>query len=172
MLSDLERLSFIRPGLRILLIGAGGASRGVLLPLLSLDLSLIHIFLKKCFVFIGNFLLERWQNVSDKDKALLQELCFGVLRTLSQLDWLINKLMARPMTGKQRTVHYLMMVGLDVYKRQSSQYVHFCVRGCHPVSRAFPDASTNTHTDSGSGLLPVRSPLLGESRLISFPRGT
>ncbi len=54
----------------------------------------------------------------------------------------------------------------------SSQCVHFCVRGCHPVSRAFPDASTNTHTDSGSGLLPVRSPLLGESRLISFPRGT
>eukprot|EP00657_Telonema_sp_P-1_P012646 TRINITY_DN931_c0_g1_i3.p1 TRINITY_DN931_c0_g1~~TRINITY_DN931_c0_g1_i3.p1 ORF type:complete len:112 (+),score=10.48 TRINITY_DN931_c0_g1_i3:210-545(+) len=46
----------------------------------------------------------------------------------------------------------------------SSQHVHFCVRGCHPVSRAFPDASTNTHTDSGSGLLPVRSPLLGESR--------
>jgi len=43
----------------------------------------------------------------------------------------------------------------------SSQHVHFCVRGCHPVSRAFPDASTNTHTDSGSGLLPVRSPLLG-----------
>ena len=37
LLSDLERLSFIRPGLRILLIGAGGASRGVLLPLLSLD---------------------------------------------------------------------------------------------------------------------------------------
>lgn len=35
LLSDLERLSFIRPGLRILLIGAGGASRGVLLPLLS-----------------------------------------------------------------------------------------------------------------------------------------
>ncbi|HCB2599517.1 TPA: shikimate dehydrogenase [Citrobacter koseri] len=37
LLSDLERLSFIRPGLRILLIGAGGASRGVLLPLLSMD---------------------------------------------------------------------------------------------------------------------------------------
>lgn len=34
-----------------------------------------------------------------------------VLRTLSQLDWLVNKLMARPMTGKQRTVHYLIMVG-------------------------------------------------------------
>ncbi|HDS5552062.1 TPA: shikimate dehydrogenase [Klebsiella aerogenes] len=36
-LSDLERLCFIKPGMRILLIGAGGASRGVLLPLLSLD---------------------------------------------------------------------------------------------------------------------------------------
>ncbi|WP_286207565.1 transcription antitermination factor NusB, partial [Escherichia coli] len=46
------------------------------------------------------------------DKALLQELCFGVLRTLSQLEWLISKLMARPMTGKQRTVHFLIMVGL------------------------------------------------------------
>lgn len=37
LLSDLERLSFIRPGSRVLLIGAGGASRGVLLPLLSMD---------------------------------------------------------------------------------------------------------------------------------------
>jgi shikimate dehydrogenase len=35
LLSDLERLSFIKPGFRVLLIGAGGASRGVLLPLLS-----------------------------------------------------------------------------------------------------------------------------------------
>ncbi len=39
LLSDLERLSFIRPGLRILLLGAGGATRGVLLPLLSMDCS-------------------------------------------------------------------------------------------------------------------------------------
>ena len=45
-------------------------------------------------------------------EALLQELCFGVLRTLSQLDWLIGKLMSRPMSGKQRVVHYLIMVGI------------------------------------------------------------
>ena len=50
--------------------------------------------------------------------------------------------------------------------------VHLRVRGYHPVSRDFPDASTNAQTDSGSGLFPVRSPLLGESRLISFPQGT
>lgn len=60
---------------------------------------------------LSNILPPLQQKVSDKDKALLQELCFGVLRTLSQLEWLINKLMSRPMTGKQRTVHYLIMVG-------------------------------------------------------------
>ena len=37
LLSDLERLGLIKPGYRVLLIGAGGAARGVLLPLLSLD---------------------------------------------------------------------------------------------------------------------------------------
>ncbi len=37
LLSDLERLSFIKPGFRILLVGAGGAARGVILPLLSLE---------------------------------------------------------------------------------------------------------------------------------------
>lgn len=50
--------------------------------------------------------------LSDKDSALLQELCFGVVRTLPQLDALIGKLMDRPMTGKQRTIHYLLMVGI------------------------------------------------------------
>ncbi|SAP95154.1 ribosomal RNA small subunit methyltransferase B [Klebsiella michiganensis] len=61
---------------------------------------------------LSNVLPPLQQKVSDKDKALLQELCFGVLRTLSQLDWLIGKLMSRPMTGKQSVVHYLIMVGI------------------------------------------------------------
>ncbi|WP_312241863.1 16S rRNA (cytosine(967)-C(5))-methyltransferase RsmB [Pantoea sp.] len=52
------------------------------------------------------------KKLTDKDSALLQEICFGVLRTLPQLEALIGKLMARPMTGKQRVLHYLIMVGL------------------------------------------------------------
>ena len=50
--------------------------------------------------------------VGEKDRALLQALCFGVLRTLPQLEWFVQQLMSRPMTGKQRTVHYLILVGL------------------------------------------------------------
>ncbi|CAK9886470.1 MAG: Ribosomal RNA small subunit methyltransferase B [Candidatus Erwinia impunctatus] len=47
-----------------------------------------------------------------KDAALLQEICFGVLRTLPQLEWVIGQLMTRPLKGKQRVIHFLLMVGL------------------------------------------------------------
>lgn len=43
LLSDLERLEMIRPGDRILLVGAGGAARGVILPLLSLGCSIVVV---------------------------------------------------------------------------------------------------------------------------------
>ncbi|MEB7886929.1 16S rRNA (cytosine(967)-C(5))-methyltransferase RsmB [Serratia fonticola] len=52
------------------------------------------------------------KSISDKDRGLLQELCFGTLRVLPQLEWCIQQLMAKPMTGKQRPLHYLLMVGL------------------------------------------------------------
>ena len=47
----------------------------------------------------------------------------------------------------------------------------FHLRGYHPLWPAFPDCSVNTKANS-CRLLRVRSPLLAESRLISFPSGT
>ena len=44
------------------------------------------------------------------------------------------------------------------------------VRGYHPLWRDFPDASGFYHT--ATGLIRFRSPLLAESRLISFPPAT
>ena len=44
------------------------------------------------------------------------------------------------------------------------------VRGCHPLWPAFPDGSGSTPT--ATGLVRVRSPLLAESRLMSFPPAT
>jgi hypothetical protein len=44
------------------------------------------------------------------------------------------------------------------------------LRGCHPLWRTFPDPSALCH--ESAGLVPVRSPLLRESLLMSFPPGT
>ena len=44
------------------------------------------------------------------------------------------------------------------------------LRGCHPLRRTFPDPSASFA--KATGLLPFRSPLLGESPLMSFPPGT
>ena len=44
------------------------------------------------------------------------------------------------------------------------------VRGCHPLRPAFPDRSA--YLPQTTGLLRVRSPLLAESLLMSFPPGT
>src|SRR5579863_3566137 len=45
----------------------------------------------------------------------------------------------------------------------------FRIQGYHLLWPDFPDRSTNTHPITTTGLVPVRSPLLRESRLISFP---
>lgn len=46
-----------------------------------------------------------------KNKALLQEICYGVMRELTQLEYFINTLMDNPLKGKQRLVHHLLLVG-------------------------------------------------------------
>lgn len=47
-----------------------------------------------------------------RDRALVQELCYGVLRWLPRLEFMIGQLMAKPLKGKQRRGHFLLMVGL------------------------------------------------------------
>src|SRR2546423_994694 len=45
----------------------------------------------------------------------------------------------------------------------------FRLQGYHLLWPDFPDCSTSTQPITTTGLVPVRSSLLGESRLISFP---
>ena len=47
-----------------------------------------------------------------KDKALLQELCFGVLRYLPELENDVRQFIDKPLKGKQRVFHFLMLVGV------------------------------------------------------------
>jgi 16S rRNA (cytosine967-C5)-methyltransferase len=51
------------------------------------------------------------QDLNPKDKALLQVLCYGVLRTLPRLDFFCRSLMQKPLKGKQRAMHFLILVG-------------------------------------------------------------
>ncbi|MDF7679849.1 shikimate dehydrogenase [Enterobacteriaceae bacterium ESL0689] len=66
LLSDLDRLEFISPGCQVLLIGAGGAARGVLQPLLS----------RGCFITLVNRTHQRAQELA---KAFIP---LGNIRTM------------------------------------------------------------------------------------------
>jgi 16S rRNA (cytosine(967)-C(5))-methyltransferase len=50
--------------------------------------------------------------IADKDRALVQEMCFGVMRVLPELNFYIHTLMSKVLTGKNRVLHYLLLVGI------------------------------------------------------------
>lgn len=52
------------------------------------------------------------QQVKPQDVALLQEVCFGVCRVLPRLERIIQQLVTKPLKGKTRIVHCLLLVGL------------------------------------------------------------
>lgn len=52
------------------------------------------------------------QKVRPRDHALLQEICFGALRYLPRLESITNELMDKPLKGKQRVFHHLILVGI------------------------------------------------------------
>jgi 16S rRNA (cytosine967-C5)-methyltransferase len=57
--------------------------------------------------------LPKQQDKADiKDKGLLQEICYGVLRFLPELEHDVRALMQKPLTGKQRVFHFLLLVGV------------------------------------------------------------
>jgi 16S rRNA (cytosine967-C5)-methyltransferase len=49
--------------------------------------------------------------INPKDKALLQQLCYGVLRWLPKLDFYSSRLLQKPLKGKQRPFVFLLYVG-------------------------------------------------------------
>jgi len=61
---------------------------------------------------LSSLLIHYNNKVNDKDRALIQEISFGVMRVLPELEFYIQKLMDKVFTGKNRPVHYLILVGL------------------------------------------------------------
>jgi len=61
---------------------------------------------------LGDELPKQLDKVSVKDKGLLQEICYGVLRYLPELEHNVRGLMQKPLTGKQRVFHFLLLVGV------------------------------------------------------------
>ncbi len=52
------------------------------------------------------------QQVSARDRALLQQLCYGTLRWQPRLEKLAGKLLHKPFKSKDRDLHALLLVGL------------------------------------------------------------
>ncbi|MGO2342984.1 16S rRNA (cytosine(967)-C(5))-methyltransferase RsmB [Vibrio litoralis] len=52
------------------------------------------------------------QSIRPRDHALLQEMCYGALRYLPRLESIVNELMNKPLKGKQRVFHHLILIGI------------------------------------------------------------
>jgi len=61
---------------------------------------------------LSDILPEYQLKVEGKDKALLQEICFGVLRFLPELEYTAQQFIDKPIKGKQRVFHFLILVGI------------------------------------------------------------
>lgn len=61
---------------------------------------------------LSTLLPEAQNQVEAKDFPLIQEICFGVCRVLPRLEQIIKLLVDKPLKGKTRLVHCLLLVGL------------------------------------------------------------
>lgn len=61
---------------------------------------------------LSSLIPEYQHQIKGQDSALLQELCFGVCRVLPRLERIIQLLLDKPLKGKTKIVHCLLLVGL------------------------------------------------------------
>ncbi len=61
---------------------------------------------------LSDELPKQQEKLVGKDKGLLQEICYGVLRYLPELENDVRHLMQKPLKGKQRVFHFLLLVGV------------------------------------------------------------
>lgn len=91
-------------------------------------------------------LLPEVQNqVKSQDLPLLQEICFGICRVLPRLEQIIKQLVDKPLKGKTRIVHCLLLVGLYqlLYTRIPA----------HAAVDEVVNATTSLKSDSFRGLI-------------------
>ena len=51
------------------------------------------------------------QHLEPRDRALAQQICFGVLRELPSLNWLLQQLLQKPFKGNKSILHEVLLVG-------------------------------------------------------------
>jgi len=118
---------------------------------------------------LGDELPKQQEKIAIKDKGLLQEICYGVLRYLPELESDVRVLMKKPLTGKQRVFHFLLLVGVYQIKYMripdhaainetvaatgalKSRHMKALLNG---VLRNFVRAQENKKTDSNQDKLP------------------
>lgn len=61
---------------------------------------------------LSSLLPEANTRIEPKDQPLVQEITFGVCRVLTRLERIIQQLVEKPLRGKTRLVHCLLLVGL------------------------------------------------------------
>jgi 16S rRNA (cytosine967-C5)-methyltransferase len=70
-------------------------------------------------VMQGQSLTTLLQTCSHPEKSFIQALCFGVLRKIESLQWVLNQLLSKPLPKSAKTIEALILIGL--YQLQDGQ---------------------------------------------------
>lgn len=84
--------------------------------------------------------------VAFKDRALLAEMAYGTLREYPALSQILDRLLDKPLKGKDSEVHALLLCGLYQLKHMripAHAVVNECVASCRPLRRAWARGLVN-----------------------------